>query len=98
MSTGQAEAIQRVREHAPDWWLHAAEAAALKLGESGPFTSDDVWTRLAGFGYEMPHEKRAMGAVLKKLARDKKIVPTGRWIASGLKSNHGRPQREWRLV
>lgn len=97
MSAGQAEAIQRVKEHAPQDWLIAAEGLILNAF-CAPFTSDDIWELLADAGYEVPHEKRAMGAVLKKLAREKKIVATGRWVASSLKSNHGRPQREWKLA
>lgn len=69
------EALERLAEQADADWKARAYAAVLMTafdrGAAG-FIADDVWTYL-----DLPPQPKALGAVLMRLAREKRIVPTG---------------------
>ncbi len=98
MTTATA-AIATVKAHAdPEWYslaLQAAKDCALSIDS---FTSDDVWNLLDSRKAPIPHEPRAMGAVLKDLADMGRITATGDWRVSKRRVCHGRPMMVWRAV
>ena len=90
------EAIGRVGDAAPRDWMEDAKAAAIGVSLARfDFTTDDVWQVL---GDQAPPEPRAMGAVMKSLAGDGLIRPTGEYRKSVRVECHARPVAVWRLV
>jgi len=49
-------------------------------------------------GVEGTHEPRAMGAVMRSLARARVIEATDRTVESVRKANHRRPVRVWKSL
>lgn len=87
-------AIARVEEAAPGEWLAAARAVVVGLAAHVRFlTSDDVWARLAH-----PPEPRALGAVMRQLAEEGVLRPTGRVQPSTRPECHARPVAVWEAV
>ena len=90
------EAIDRAEEHANASWMAAAERAARHLASwpHDQFTSDDVWAILE----DQPvttHEPRALGAVFRKLKKEKLIFSTGQYVKSSRLVAHGKPTLVW---
>lgn len=86
-------AIDAVRGAAPDSWLAEAKRCVLRLARTlDSFTTDDVWMELAGF---RPPEPRALGAVMRDLARAGKVTATEKYRQSARKACHARPLRVW---
>ena len=88
-------AIERVRRAADLDWLAMAEAAALSL--RGSFTTDDVVALFPEGGPET-HEPRALGAVMRRLAKAGAIRATPHYIESKSETCHRRPKRVWESV
>lgn len=101
MTTGielRDEALARVEANADVEWKLAAELVVhLLAAQLGTFTSDDVWEGLVD-GSASTHEPRALGAVLKRVAKDGVIAPTDEWRISRRPECHGRPVRVWRAI
>jgi hypothetical protein len=92
----EEEAIARVGANAPeDWVMRARQATQHVAGSRFDFTTDHVWDVL---GDDKPHEPRALGAVLKNLAREGIIRQTGEYRKSDRVENHRRPVAVWRTV
>lgn len=93
------EAIDRVEANADRIWtegaLEAVRGLALCRDE---FTTDDVWDRLEVAGYDLPRERRAMGAVMRQAARDRLVVKSDRVVNSRRVECHARPVAVWRSV
>jgi hypothetical protein len=91
------EAIDRVEKNSNQDWSQAAYLACCLVAEQQVFlTSDDVWEMLATIAPQyQTHEPRAMGAVMRRVARDKKIEPTDRYVKSNRPECHHRPQMIW---
>lgn len=78
----------------PDWEAAAVEAV-LSLVErekvsSTPFTPDDVWDWLGTNGWEPPREPRALGPILRRLAKADIIRASG---FTESRRRHGAPVR-----
>jgi hypothetical protein len=91
---GEKEAIERVRRHANAEWRQAAYLSGAILAESHrTLTSLDV--RRNVHPRFNTHEPRALGAVMRALAKNEIIEPTGDYVKSNLRHNHNRPVRVW---
>jgi len=91
------KAIDQVEANADARWLDealvAVGAVACRLER---FTTDDVWLWLAkAGGGKGPHERRAMGAVMRTAQRRKIAKPLNEVKGSVSTVNHGRPLRVW---
>lgn len=63
-------ALNKVRKNMDPVWYRAAFRAGLTLAKTGkPFISYDFWKILGREGEPDPHEKRALGAVVRDLHR-----------------------------
>lgn len=90
------DGIRRADEHADrDWKQEAYEAVADLALFCDHFTTDDVHERLAG---ATTHEPRAMGAIMRRAARDGLIEATDRYVASDRAVAHRNPKRVWRSL
>jgi hypothetical protein len=89
------EAIARVQANAPEsWLLRARNTVALVSLSRFDFTTDDVWEVM---GDDRPFEPRALGAVMKGMAREGKIRATGEYRKSDRVDCHARPVAVWRV-
>ena len=61
------------------------------------FTSDDLILAI-GLPDEGQNRNNCVGALFSHWARQKRIVPTGRYLKSKRTSNHGAIVKEWRVV
>lgn len=87
---------QAAMDAAPARWREAAERTVRWLAmECNSFTADDIWKRLTDFGYPDPPEPRALGGVLRSLARSGLIQQTGTWRKSARAECHHRPIPVW---
>ena len=90
------DGIGRADEHADREWKDAAYEAVSDLALfCEHFTTDDVHERL---GDVHTHDKRAMGAIMLRAARDGLIVATDRYVASDRAVAHRNPKRVWRSL
>ena len=91
------EAIARVeRNMEPEWAELVDRAIMLVLSKRRDFTTDDVWDELDGM--IEPHEKRAMGAAMLRVARKGLIQATDRTRPSARAVCHANPKRIWMVV
>jgi len=89
------EAVARAAFGAGDWIVRARDAVQLVALARFDFTSDEVWDTL---GEDRPDEPRALGSVMKAMARDGLIRPTGEYRKSARVDCHARPVAVWRVV
>ncbi len=95
-SEAKHDALRRVGAHADPVWLFRAEQIVRFLARAYPeFTSDDVWARLDREGVQVPHEPRALGAVMHSLAKQGVIRKTGEYRPSKRTSLHASPRAVW---
>lgn len=84
-------AIAQVDVHADVDWKRRAERVVLALaGTGGTFTTDDVWAYI-----EKPREPRALGAVMRMLAKAKRIQTTGTFKKTAQVLRHHAPIAVW---
>lgn len=89
--------LDQVESNADPDWLRAALVAARKVcTDHQEFSTDRVWEQLDGI--EMPHERRVMGALLRKVKALGWAVPTNRTELSNRPECHRRPVRVWRSL
>ena len=88
------QAIARVEAGAGDWVQRARDAVMLVSLARFDFTTDEVWDAL---GEDRPDEPRALGAVMKSMAREGKIRATGEYRKSHRVDCHARPVAVWRV-
>jgi hypothetical protein len=89
------EALARAAFGAGDWIGRARVAVERVAVTRFDFTSDEVWDLL---GEDRPDEPRALGSVMKAMARDGLIRQTGQYRKSGRVDCHARPVAVWRIV
>jgi hypothetical protein len=89
------EAVARAGLGAGDWIGRARGAVQSVALARFDFTSDEVWDVL---GDDRPDEPRALGAVMKAMARDGLIRATGEYRKSARVDCHARPVAVWRVV
>jgi hypothetical protein len=99
MDTGQLaldDALDRVERNADEQWLVAADYAVAKVAlRKAQLTADDVWEVLDGMDVAT-HEKRALGPVMDRAAKDGIIANTGTYIKSRRASRHKGPVAVWK--
>lgn len=85
-------AVAQVEANAEPEWLESAKRAVRIVALNHMmFSTDDVWDLLDS----APHEPRAMGAVMRIMAKQGFIVATGSYLTSRRVECHGRPVRLW---
>jgi hypothetical protein len=88
------EAMQAAEDHADEGWLRAARQEIAALAASGePWTTDHVWYRLEQLGVTT-REPRALGALIRKAARDGLIRQQG-YTPTTRPEAHARPIPVW---
>lgn len=91
------EAIARVeRNMDPEWAELVNLAIRMVMSRQREFTTDDVWEELGDV--EPPHERRAMGAAMLRLARQGLIQATDRTRPSARAVCHANPKRVWMVL
>lgn len=92
------EAIEASGRNADPSWVWIATRAVLYAARKNPygFTTDDVWAALED--RQGPKEPRALGAILRRLKGQGRIVSTGTYRKSSRSACHGRPVLIWRGV
>lgn len=89
------EALTRVEANANDEWKATAVRIVTRLAESGYlFTTDDVWGMLEAADVHT-HEPRALGAIMRSLAKNGKIMDAGGYRNSTRPECHQRPVKVW---
>ena len=90
------EAIEAAGRNAHPEWVRIATRAVLYAAKRNPqgFTTDDVWALLED--RQGPKEPRALGAILRRLKGQGRIVSTGTYRKSSRTACHGRPVLIWR--
>jgi transcriptional accessory protein Tex/SPT6 len=92
-------AIIQVDFNADPQWKKAADMAIRAIAMDRPeMTTDDVWRWLHEVAIEAPHEPRALGAAMKRAAREGIIVATDRVKQSARPECHARPVRVWKSL
>ena len=93
------EAIGRVDRNADPVWKQQAQTIVRNLAHRlDELTTDDVWQALNCAGVDVPHEPRALGAVMQSAARQNVIAATDRVRQSQRPECHARPVRIWRSL
>lgn len=97
--------INQVEQNANQQWLDEAFNVVCILSgqhqegmrnEFIVFTSDDVWERMNKLYPDLEtHNHSAMGAVMRRAARNKICVPTGQYVKSKRPSAQGRELKCW---
>lgn len=90
-------AIQRVEKHADPEWMRETETAVRHLAATRErFTTDDVWARMERVcPWVLTHERRAMGAIMRRCATSGIIRATNEYAQSARAECHSRPVRVW---
>jgi hypothetical protein len=92
------QALQRVEAACDPDWDRAAEEAVRAVARRQPtLTTDDVWALLEASDART-HERRALGAVLRRLAEKGVIAPVDRFVKSQRPVCHGRKIQVWRSL
>lgn len=91
---------QAAMDAAPAEWVAAARTAVLRASVLYPhgFDADHVWDELERLDAGRPPEPRALGGVMKSLAREGRIRNTGHYRRSRRAVNHKRPIPVWRAA
>lgn len=76
-------------------WVTEATNVALREAQAGRgFTTDDIWERLERRGVAPPVDRRLMGAIIQRLAKDGTIRKAG-VVRSRRSENHHRSITMW---
>ena len=87
------------RVFASDEWKQVAYKAVLAVCRRlDTFIVDDVWEEMGGENAPMPSEPRAMGAVIRKAAKDGLIVHAGTYTLSARVTCHRNPTTVWKVA
>ena len=88
------QALQQVADNTNPTWATDITQIILNL-PTPTFTTDDIWQAATDNNLMIPHEPRALGAILHRLAKQNLITPTDRYIPSLRPVCHRRPIRVW---
>lgn len=90
------EAIKRAEDHAHVEWLADALDVVHEICVDAPaFTTDEVWERLRQRDGARTHDPRAMGAVMRIVARNGWTSASDRYVKSVRPECHARPIVVW---
>jgi hypothetical protein len=94
------EAIEQVEEHANDLWMETAySVAVMHARRFQVFTSADVdLTMQRDFPNVRTHEKRAMGAVIRRLLRERIVEKTAQIVQDPRRNCHNQNKRVLRSL
>ena len=93
------EAVKRVGGNMdPDWRVAALSVIRYICGKIPAFTTDDVWHELQLRHADVPHEPRAMGAIMRIAVKDGLCAATDVYKMSSRAACHRRPLRAWRSL
>jgi hypothetical protein len=93
-TAGRDLALAAVAAHAdPDWADEAYEAGVVVAQTLRYLIALDVGKAVPD--YTHTHEPRALGAVMKRLARNGIIRATDEYVTSGNATTHASPRRIW---
>lgn len=91
------EAIARVDRNASTDWKDVAYETAVRLArQQQRLLSEDIFDAMPST--VETHEKRAMGAVMRRLNKNAILTPTDEYVMSPSLAGHGRPSRVWRSM
>lgn len=96
----KAAAIDKV-ELSNAEWIDAVMGKVqdfLKRLSGQDFIASDLWWYLFSEDVPRPAEPRAMGALLRRLCREKRIRPRSVWWIGTRVKSHGRPERVWSVT
>jgi hypothetical protein len=96
-SAGKREGMDRAERHAdPHWWAAMLESGKeVALRKPFFFTDDIVKYCSEHHPNATTHEHRAIGPLMRELARMEVCEPTQDWVPSSQKQNHKRPMQVW---
>lgn len=98
IAAARDNSIDCVDRNANIEWKIKAYMTGMRIAEREEFfVSEDIWQALLDEGVHT-HEPRAMGAVMRRLQREKVIAPTGKYITSASPLGHGRPSLVWQSL
>lgn len=90
------EAIAQANANAPKEWKQAALWAVRAVACSQPlFTTDDVHAMLHELAVPVPHEPRALGAIMRQAAQSGYCRATDTYRKSQRIEAHRGPKRVW---
>lgn len=91
------DAIDQVEDNAHKLWLRDAFSVATAIAQcKRHFTTDDIWWHLeATLHFGSTHERRAMGAVMRRVKRERLARPTNEFVQSVRPVRHRGPIRVW---
>jgi hypothetical protein len=89
------KALQQVAEATDPTWATDITNIILNLA-TDTFTTDDIWQAATDANLTIPHEPRALGAIMHRLARRHIIVATDSYTPSLRSACHRRPIRVWK--
>lgn len=93
------EAITQVEANAEPAWKTACWTMIHNLAcDRAELTTDQIWEALHLAEVEMPHENRAIGALMIRAAKEGWIVATDRYVNSERVACHRRPIRIWKSL
>lgn len=81
----------------PAWYQEAEATVSILIRQGNDFTTDDVWELLEHTGLRTP-EPRALGSIIRFMAKEGLIKATGSYRKSLRKECHRRPLAVWRPV
>lgn len=93
------DAIQQAEDHADHDWLYDAFNAVQQLAQHrATLSTDDVWKYLNDRSLTSTHEPRALGAIMRRAAKEKIIRKTGTYATSKRAECHNRPVMIWQSL
>lgn len=96
---GKEEGMARaIRGANPEWAAEMDRFARTIAKRQAELTTEDVWLMHHKFGKYATPEPRALGPIMRELARDGIIRLTNKTIRSTLASQHRRPLQVWKSL
>lgn len=96
-SLSLSEALENVVDPIRNWAPDCRRFAEQYIRSVETFTSEDMREAYGLTDNPVPVEPRVWGAVLRELARKRRILPCG-WVLARNPISHGRPLRVWRVL
>ena len=90
-------ALENVLDPIRNWAPDCRRFAEYYISTVETFTSEDMREAYALTDNPKPVEPRVWGAVMRELARKRRIIPCG-WELAKNPISHGRPLRVWRVI
>lgn len=92
----KARGARRVLDNSGEWKERAAALLREFVSFRHEFTSDDFRAFAGRRGLHDPHHVNGWGALITKAAKEKIILPTGRFVKSTRPDAHARNVSVWR--